>query len=114
MKVIVKIEEYLPDTEQIVVRICSLHSHKPIDECRTYAIETSDLDMTDTDSFIDCLIYKIKHLLQEQEENEPILDENLPVEINGKLDVQNLVGKILKGRINHRGSRLLKMRRIEL
>ena len=26
----------------------------------------------------------------------------------------NLVGKIIKGKINHRGSRLLKMRRVEL
>ena len=35
MKVIVKIEEYLPDTQQIVMRICALHSHKIIDEYRT-------------------------------------------------------------------------------
>ena len=114
MKVIVKIEEYLPDTEQIVIRICSLHSHKTIDEHRTNAIVTSDLDMTDIECFIDCLIFKVKHLLQEQEENEPILDKNTPIEIDGKLDIQSLVGKIIKGKINHRGSRLLKVRRVEL
>ena len=114
MKVIFKIEEYLPDTEQIVIRICNLHSHKTIDEYRTYAIGTSDLDMTDVECFVDCLIYKVKHLLQEQEENEPILDRNTPIEISGELDIQSLVGKIIKGKINHRGSRLLKMRRVEL
>ena len=30
MKVIVKIEQYLPDTEQITFRICGLHSHKKL------------------------------------------------------------------------------------
>ena len=114
MKVIIKIEEYLPDTQQIVMRICGLHSHKTIDEHRTYATEISDLDMTDVECFLDCLIFKLKHLLREQEENEPILDENIPIEISGELDIQNLVGKVLKGKVNHRGSRLLKMRRIEL
>ena len=114
MKVIIKIEENLPDTEQIVMRICSLHSHKTIDEHRTYAIGTSDLDMTDAECFIDSLIFKVKHLLQQQEENEPILDKNTPIEIDGELDIQSLVGKIIKGKINHRGSRLLKMRRVEL
>ena len=50
MKVIVKIEQYLPDTEQITFRICGLHSHKIINDYRDYAIEISDLDMT-------CLLY---------------------------------------------------------
>ena len=47
MKVITKIVEYLPDTQQIVIKICRLHSHKIIDEHRTFAIEISDLDMLD-------------------------------------------------------------------
>ena len=114
MKVIVKIEQYLPDTEQITFRICGLHSHKTINDYRDYAIEISDLDMTNTESFIDSLVFKVKHLLQQQEENEPILDKNTPIEIDGELDIQSLVGKIIKGKINHRGSRLLKMRRVEL
>ena len=50
MKVIIKIEQYFPDTEQITFRICGLHSHKTISEHRDYAIEISDLDMTDTES----------------------------------------------------------------
>ena len=114
MKVITKIIEYLPDTQQIVIRICRLHSHKNIDEHRTFAIEISDLDMIDTESFIDSLIFKVKHLLQEQEENEPILDDNTPIEINGELDIHNLIGKVIYGKIYDRGTRLLKMRRIEL
>jgi len=114
MKVIVKIEEYLPDTQQIVIKICRLHSHKTIDDHRTFAIEIYDLDMTDNESFIDSLVFKVKHLLQEQEENEPILDENTPIEIGGELDIENLLGKNIESKIWYRGTRLLKMRRVEL
>ena len=114
MKVIVKIEEYLPDTQQIVIKLCRLHSHKTIDDHRTFAIEIYDLDMTDNESFIDSLVFKVKHLLQEQEENEPILDENTPIEIGGELDIENLLGKNIEGKIWYRGTRLLKMRRVEL
>ena len=114
MKVITKIVEYLPDTQQIVIKICRLHSHTTIDEHRTFAIEIYDLDMTDNESFIDSLVFKVKHLLQEQEENEPILDENTPIEIGGELDIENLLGKNIEGKIWYRGTRLLKMRRVEL
>ena len=114
MKVIIKIEEYLPDTQQIVMRICTLHSHKIIDEYRTYAIELSDLNMLDHESFMDSLINKVKHLIQQQDENEPILDGNIPFEIDGELDIQNLIGKVIEGKIYNGKSRLLKMRRIVL
>ena len=70
--------------------------------------------MTNTESFIDSLVFKVKHLLQEQDENEPILDENTPIEIGGELDIQNLLGKNIESKIWYRGTRLLKMRRIEL
>ena len=114
MNVIIKIDEYLPDTQQIVMRICTLHSHKIIDEYRTYAIELSDLNMLDHESFMDSLINKVKHLIQQQNENEPILDGNTPFEIDGELDIQKLVGKVIEGKVYNGKTRLLKMRRIEL
>ena len=89
-------------------------SHKIIDEYRTYAIELSDLNMLDHESFMDSLINKVKHLIQQQDENEPILDGNIPFEIDGELDIQNLIGKVIEGKIYNGKSRLLKMRRIEL
>ena len=114
MNVIIKIEEFLPDTQQIIMRICALHTHKIIDEYRTYAIEISDLNMLDHESFMDSLINKVKHLIQQQDENEPILDDNIPFEIDGELDIQNLVGKVIGGKISNGKSRLLTMRRVEL
>ena len=112
MKVIIKIEQYLPDTEQITFRICGLHSHKTINDYRDYAIEISDLDMTDTESCIDSLVFKVKHLLQEQDENEPILDENTPVDVDEELDLKSIVGKVIEGIAFDRSTRMLKMKRI--
>ena len=114
MKVIIKIEQYLPDTEQITFRICGLHSHKTINDYRDYAIEISDLDITNTESFIDSLVFKVKHLVEQQDENQPILDENTSIEIGGELDIENLLGKNIESIIWERGTRLLKMRRLEL
>ena len=91
-----------------------IRDSKTINDYRDYAIEISDLDMTDTESFIDSLVFKVKHLLEQQDENEPVLDGNTPIEIGGELDIQNLLGKNIEGKIWYRGTRLLKMRRIEL
>ena len=114
IKSIIKIEEYLPDTQQIVMRICRLHSLKKIDEYDKFAIDIFDLDLTDTESFIDSLIFKVKETIQEQDESEPILDENTPIKVGGELDIQNLVGKNIEGKVWYRGTRSLKMRKIEL
>ena len=114
MNVIIKIDEYLPDTQQIVMRICRLHSLKKIDEYEKFAIDIFDLDLTDTRSFIDSLIFKVKQTVQDQDENEPILDENTPIKVGGELDIHNLIDKVIEGKIYGRGTRLLKMRRVKL
>ena len=99
MRVIIKIDEYLEDENYIVFRIARLNSHKKI---------------TDTESFIDSLIYKYKHLIQEQDENQELLKENIPVNVDEELDFNSIVGKVIEGRAFDRSTRMLKMRRILL
>ena len=53
-------------------------------------------------------------MIQNQEESEPILDENLPIKVDDELDIQNLIGKVIEGKVYDKGIRLLKMRRIKL
>jgi len=60
------------------------------------------------------LIFKVKHLIKQQDDQEPILDENIPIEIHGELDFQNLIGKVIDGKLYERGTRILKMRRVNL
>ena len=50
-KVICKIFEYYPETEQFDVAIGRLHSHKSIDEHIRVGVSCDRLDMTDFESF---------------------------------------------------------------
>ena len=45
MKIIFKIEEYLPETEQVVIRFCRQNSPKPITEypAKVYSTEIYDI-----------------------------------------------------------------------
>lgn len=117
MKVIIKIDDYYPEQDSVVIRISRLHSFKSIDEHRTFAIDCYDIDKTTIESFVDGLIFKVKHLIQEQDENEKILESNTPVEIDGELelDFQKIIGKNIETKIPVEGrNRLLNMRRVHL
>ena len=114
MRVIIKIDEYLENENYIVFRIARLNSHKKINDHRTFSVDCSDLDVTDTESFIDSLIFKYKHLIQEQDENQELLKENIPVNVDEELDLKSIVGKVIEGRAFDRSTRMLKMRRILL
>ena len=114
MRVIIKIDEYLENENYIVFRIARLNSHKKINEHRTFSVDCSDLDTTDTESFIDSLIFKYKHLIQEQDENQELLKENIPVNVDEELDLKSIVGKVIEGRAFDRSTRMLKIKRILL
>ena len=114
MRVIIKIDEYLEDENYIVFRIARLNSHKKINDHRTFSVDCSDLDTTDTETFIDSLIFKYKHLIQEQDENQELLKENIPVNVDEELDLKSIVGKVIEGRAFDRSTRMLKMKRIQL
>ena len=114
MKSIIKIDEYLENENYIVFRIARLNSHKKINDHRTFSVDCSDLDVTDTESFIDSLIFKYKHLIQEQDENQELLKENIPVNVDEELDLKSIVGKVIEGRAFDGPTRMLKMRKIEL
>ena len=73
MKAIFKIEEYLPETHQIVVRFARLHAPKLIDEYRAVAVDYSKLDCRDVESFTQSLMRRVgDDQIKIHEENEPI------------------------------------------
>lgn len=113
MKVICKIIEHYPETNQIVVAIGRLHSHQPIDEHIRVSVSYNNLDMTDFESFKCSLIQMIYTNIQDSDDKHPILDENKPVEID-ELDIDKLVGKVFSGEYVNKSTRLLKMRRVKL
>ena len=113
MKVIIKIDEYLPERNSVVFKTCRLNSHKSIDEFESKVVDCHDLNMTDCETFIESLANKISHRIDTQDEKQGIYESNKPVEITGKLDFEKLIGVVVQGRVSN-GTRLLKMRKVDL
>ena len=55
MKILIKIEEYLPETQQIVVKFCSSQSEKSIDDVQAITIDLDKLELFDTELFLESL-----------------------------------------------------------
>ena len=115
MKAIFKIEEHLPDTKQISVKICKAKSHKSIDDYTSKVIDYSDLDLSESGLFVDGLLARhgLKRI-ESQENKQPILDSNKSESISGSVNLDDLVGKVIEGTINVDSTSILKMRRVEL
>ena len=113
MKAIFKIIEYLPDTTQIVVRFARLHAPESIEKYSKVAINYSELDCYDSESFVKSLMRKVgNHMVKLQEEGESINNE--AEIISGKLNLEGLVGKTIECKIENDRKERLKMRRVEL
>ena len=113
MKAIFKIIEYLPETTQIVVRFARLRAPESIEKYNKVAINYSELDCYDSESFVKSLMRKVgNHMVKLQEEKEPI--NNQAETISGELNLENLVGKTIECKIENDRKERLKMRRVEL
>ncbi len=100
MKAIFKIIEYLPDTTQIVVRFARLHAPELIEKYNKVAINYSELDCYDSESFVKSLMRRCgNHMVKLQEEKEPIV--NQAETISGKLNLEELVGKTIECKIDN-------------
>jgi len=113
MKAIFKIIEYLPETTQIVVRFARLHAPELIEKYNKVAINYSELDCYNSESFVKSLMRRCgNHMVKLQEEKEPIV--NQAETISGKLNIEELVGKTIECKIENDRKERLKMRRVEL
>ena len=113
MKNIFKITEYLPDTQQIVVRYARKNTHKNIDEFVKKAVDLKELDLYDCETFSKSLMRKYGESSIEKAENETV-GYNKCEKIFGKLDIQNLIGKVIEVDSDEYRREIIKMRRVEL
>ena len=113
MKAIFKIIEYLPKTQQIVVRFARLRAPESIEKYRKIAVNLSHLDCYDSESFVKSLMRKFGNdLVKQQEDKEPIINE--AETIPEKLNFEELVGKTIECKVDNDRKERLKMRRVEL
>ena len=113
MKAIFRIEEYLPETTQIVVRFARLRAPESIEKYRKVAVDYSQLDCYDRDTFITTLMRKCGYeMVKMQEDSEPIV--NVVENTSDELNIQDMVGKTIECKIDDNRRAILKMRRVEL
>ena len=112
---IFRIEEYLPEYESIKVRFCEEQSHYPISQGKAVMISCKDLDCYSADTFAFSLMKSYGEVrLRKQKKKQPVLSENEGSEIEGKLDIQGLVGKVVKVKNQPRVMHILKTREVTL
>ena len=117
MKMIFKIEEYLPDTKQVVIRYCRKNSPKPITEYPAKCVSTQNYDTSfDSQNLVESIAqYGYKKVFT-QEDKENTLPENTPVDIPNSLNIEDYVGKIIcvEAKDAQEMMRSRKMRRVNI
>ena len=117
MKIIFKIEEYLPETKQVVIRFCRQNSPKPITEypAKVYSTEIYDTSF-DSQNLIESIANTGYSKVLKQEDEENILSENLPHEIPNSANLEDYVGKVIceDGENAKQMMRSRRMRKVEI
>ena len=109
MKILIKIEEYLPETQQIIVKFCSSQSEKSIDDVQSLVIDLDKLELFDTELFLESLTAHGQEVIERYEQ----LQFGEDIE-NGPLDITKLVGRTIERQEFPRNKKMIPMRRVEL
>ncbi len=89
-----KIEEYLPETKQVVIRYCRKNSPKPITEYPAKAVSTQNYDVSfDSQNLVESIAQYGYEKVLRQEEQEDTLPENIPADIPNSLDISDYFGE---------------------
>ena len=113
MRAIFKIEDYLPETEQIVVRFARFNAPEPIENYSRVAVDIIHLDFQDAESFTKSLMRKCgDDRVRNQEDSETGVNE--AETITGEFNLPDLVGRIIECKTDDYKRSVLKMRRVEL
>ena len=113
MKSIIKIEEYLPETNQIIVKFARLHAPQSIDEYNPVTVDCDKLDCYNTETFLHTLMRRTgESKIMAEEDKEPTFNK---IDTVGEvLDLPSMVGKVIESKIDTNRKEILHMRRVEL
>ena len=115
MIIIYKITDYFPETNRIAVKLCREKSSKPIDDYNAVAINFEDIDTHDVESFSESLVNKSGlRRLDKQDRKITTLNENVSEKLDGKLNIRDLIGKVIGVEYPTKIYSKIKMRRVEL
>jgi len=117
MKGIFKINEYLKDTKQILVKFCKFDSNKLIDNFSPVAIDVDKLDMYNLRSFVESLMRVGTLVIEDQEKNQVSINKTEIIDddsLEKKINIDDLIGKTIEFKLENYKFSILKMKRIKL
>lgn len=116
MKAIFRIDEYLPETNQIVIRFAKLHSPQHIDNYAPTVVGLHDIDLYDNYTFIEDLMKKCgNRRVRLNEEQDPVINQAETLIMSDKVDLREMVGKVIECKMtDNRSRKKLRMREIDL
>jgi len=117
MKMIFKIEKYLPETKQVMIRYCRQNAPKSISEYPAKVVSTEIYDVSfDSQNLVESIAQHGYKKVLKQENEEDILPVNLPHEIPNSVNLEDYVGKIISvdGDSCTREASSRKLKRIEI
>ena len=116
MKAIFRIDEYLPETNQIVIRFAKLHSPQHIDNYAPTVVGLHDIDLYDNYTFIEDLMKKCgNRRVKLNEEQDPVINQAETLIMSDKVDLREMVGKVIECKMtDNRSRKKLRMREIDL
>ena len=94
MNIIFKIVEYLPDTEQVIVKYARKNSHRSIDDHPSVALRCNVIDTTDYPNIVESISQHGVHILETDENHGEVLESNkISSEIESS-SLEDYVGKV--------------------
>ena len=116
MKAIFRIDEYLPETNQIVIRFAKLHSPQHIDNYAPTAVGLHDIDLYYNYTFIEDLMKKCgNRRVKLNEEQDPVINQAETLIMSDKVNLREMVGKVIECKMtDNRSRKKLRMREIDL
>ena len=116
MKAIFRIDEYLPETNQIVIRFAKLHSPQHIDNYAPTVVGLHDIDLYDNYTFIEDLMKKCgNRRVKLNEEQDPVINQAETLIMSDKVNLREMVGKVIECKMtDNRSRKKLRMREIDL
>ena len=96
MNIIFKIIEYLPETNQIIVKFSRQNSEKSIDTRNACAMSMESLDLTDNVSLVESICAMGLVQIRKQDKKDEILTTNTMNDIidEDDVDISKLVGNV--------------------
>ena len=94
MNIIFKIVEYLPDTEQVIVKYARKNSHKSIDDHPSVTLSCDVIDTTDHPNIVESISQYGVNILEIDEKYEEVLESNKTSSDIESSSLEDYVGKV--------------------